>query len=466
MRQLRRASPLARIVATLGVLITLQAAVIVKFGSTVKFVPSALPTHVINLGDGVKVSTDRLYLLLIAAALTVVLWALYKYTRFGLGTTAVAENQRAAATLGWSPDVIATVNWTLGSALAGLAAILISPIVTLQVTILTNLVLAALAGALIASFRSFPIAFVASVVIGVVETVLTRYATQPGLAESVPFIVIVVVMVVTGRDLPLRDYFLQRLPCDRQRPDPPDVGASSGPPFGAVLILTTTTSWVAAITISLASALILLSIVVITGYAGQLSLAQFAIAGFGAWVAGRLVAGHGLPFLAAAAVGIVATVPLGLAIMLPAARTRGINFAVVTLGLGTTLELMLFDNQNYTGGIAGTAGRQRDPVRVEHQRHRAPGPLRDLRPGRLRRVLSGRRQRPAGAKRAADARRPDQRAGRRRPGHQRALGQALRVRPGGRPRSRRWHPAGLDQQHHHLHHLHQLHQRHLRRAGP
>ncbi len=353
MRQLRRASPLARIVATLGVLITLQSAVIVKFGSTVKFVPSALPSSVLNLGGGVKVSEDRLYLLLIAAALTVLLWALYKYTRFGLGTSAVAENQRSAATLGWSPDVIATVNWTLGSALAGLAAILISPIVTLQVTILTNLVLAALAGALIASFRSFPIAFVASVVIGVVETVLTRYATQPGLAQSVPFIVIVVVMVVSGRDLPLRDYFLQRLPAignGRIRPPWVIIGTA----VGAILILTTTTSWVAAITISLAAALILLSIVVVTGYAGQLSLAQFAIAGFGAWVAGRLVAGDGLPFLAAAAVGIVATVPLGLAIMLPAARTRGINFAVVTLGLGTTLELMLFDNQNYTGGIAGT----------------------------------------------------------------------------------------------------------------
>jgi branched-subunit amino acid ABC-type transport system permease component len=76
MRQLRRASPLARIVATLGVLITLQSAVIVKFGSTVKFVPSALPQSNINLGGGVKVSEDRLYLLLIAAALTVILWAL------------------------------------------------------------------------------------------------------------------------------------------------------------------------------------------------------------------------------------------------------------------------------------------------------------------------------------------------------------------------------------------------------
>ncbi len=353
MRQLRRASPLARIVATLGVLITLQAAVIVRYGATVKFVPSALPTTAIHLGGGVKVSADRLYLLLIAAALTVGLWALYRYSRFGLGTTAVAENQRAAATLGWSPDVIATLNWTLGSALAGLAAILITPIVTLQVTILTNLVLAALAAALVASFSSFPIAFVASVVIGVAETELTRYVTQPGLAQSVPFIVIVVVMIVRGQNLPLRDFFLQRLPAigsGRVRPSQVILGTA----IGAALILFTSTSWEAAITISLAAALIMLSLVVVTGYAGQLSLAQFAIAGFGAWVAGRLVAADGLPFLAAAAIGIVATVPLGVAFMFPAARTRGINFAVVTLGLGTALELMLFDNQNYTGGISGT----------------------------------------------------------------------------------------------------------------
>ncbi len=353
MRQLRRASPLARIVATLGVLVTLQAAVVVKFGSTVKFVPSSLPTTAIHLGGGVKVSADRLILLLIAAVLTAALWALYRYTRFGIGTTAVAENQRAAASLGWSPDVIATVNWCLGSALAGLAAILITPIVTLQVTVLTNLVLAALAAALVASFRSFPIAFVASVAIGILETELTRYATQPGLAQSVPFIVIVVVMVVRGQALPLRDFFLQRLPSvgsGRIRP----AQVSAGVAVGVVLLLFTSTSWIAAITISLATALILLSIVVVTGYAGQLSLAQFAIAGFGAWVAGRLVASQGLPFLAAAAVGIVATIPLGVAFMLPAARTRGINFAVVTLGLGTALELMLFDNSSYTGGIAGT----------------------------------------------------------------------------------------------------------------
>jgi sulfate-transporting ATPase len=97
-----------------------------------------------------------------------------------------------------------------------------------------------------------------------------------------------------------------------------------------------------------------MSIVVLTGYTGQLSLAQYAMAGFGAWVAGRLVASQGLPFWLGLIIGVIAAVPLGVAFALPAVRTRGINLAVVTLGLGTALQLILFDNQNYTGGVSGT----------------------------------------------------------------------------------------------------------------
>jgi ABC-type branched-subunit amino acid transport system ATPase component/branched-subunit amino acid ABC-type transport system permease component len=353
MRQLRRASPLARIVATLGVLITIQALLLQLYGATVKFAPSALPTNTIHFGGTVSVSVDRFLLVGIALALTIGLWAMYKYTKFGIGTSAVAENQRAASTLGWSPDVIATVNWVLGSALAGLAAILVSPLVTLQVTILTNLVLAALAAALVASFTSFPIAFISSIVIGVVETELTSYVAQPGIAQSVPFIVIIAVVILRGQPLPLRDFFLQRLPQigdGRVRP-----GSLIGVIIATVLlIMFTNAGWQTAFIISMATALILLSIVVVTGYTGQLSLAQFTIAGFGAWVAGRLVAGAGVPFGLAAIIGVLATIPLGIIFVIPAARTRGINFAVVTLGLGSTLELILFDNGDYTGGIAGT----------------------------------------------------------------------------------------------------------------
>jgi sulfate-transporting ATPase len=353
MRPLRRSSPLVRVIATLGVLVTLQAIAVLRYGSTPRFVLSELPTDIVHIHNTIVISADRLILLGIATVLTLGLWLLYRFTAFGLATSAVAENERAAAALGWSPDRVATLNWVLGSALAGLAAILIAPIVTLQVTVMTNLILAAIAAALVAQFRSFPVALLAGLAIGIAQTELNRFVHQPGFGDSVPFIVIVAVLVITGQALPLRDYFLQRLP---------SIGTGRinwrGIAFGGalttLLLATLSTQWADAITVTLCVAFILLSIVVVTGYAGQLSLAQYAIAGFGAWVAGRLVDTHGTPFWLALVVGVLATVPVGVLFAIPAVRTRGINLAVVTLGLGTAMELMLFRNPAYTGGIQGT----------------------------------------------------------------------------------------------------------------
>jgi branched-subunit amino acid ABC-type transport system permease component len=205
MRPLRRSSPLVRVIATLGVLVTLQAIAVLRYGSTPRFVLSELPTDIVHIHGTIVITADRLILLGIAAALTLGLWMLYRFTTFGLATSAVAENERAAASLGWSPDRIAAANWILGSALAGLAAILIAPIVTLQVTVMTNLILAAIAAALVAQFRSFPIALLAGVSIGIAQTELNRYVHQPGFGDSVPFIVIVVMLVLTGQAVPLRD---------------------------------------------------------------------------------------------------------------------------------------------------------------------------------------------------------------------------------------------------------------------
>jgi len=71
-----------------------------------------------------------------------------------------------------------------------------------------------------------------------------------------------------------------------------------------VLMLVTPPIWIDAFTVTLCAALILLSIVVLTGYTGQLSLAQFALAGFGAWVAGRLIATQGVPFWLGLLIGL------------------------------------------------------------------------------------------------------------------------------------------------------------------
>jgi ABC-type branched-subunit amino acid transport system ATPase component/branched-subunit amino acid ABC-type transport system permease component len=372
MRPLRRASPLSRIVATLGVLITVQSGMFLiyqnveRYWTRTGYAPSDLPATAddnIHLWGDVVIQLDRLIMLCIAGAMSVLLWYIYRHTKFGLATTAVAENQRAAASLGKSPDLIATVNWAAGSALAGLAGILVAPIVTLQVGTMTNLMLGALAAALVASFTSFPVAFFSAVAIGIAQVELQRYNSTigdwlhfslQGFDRSVPFIVIVLVLAFRGQAIPLRDFFLQRLPSvGSGRVNPVLVLGGIG--VCSLLFLLTPAVWVDSFTVMFSVALILLSVVVVTGYGGQISLAQYAIAGFGAWAAGRLVAAAGFPFWAALIVGVLATVPLGVLFALPAVRTRGVALAVVTLGLGTALELILFANGKYTGGFLGTS---------------------------------------------------------------------------------------------------------------
>lgn len=353
MRQLRRAAPLARIVATLGLLVVLQSAAVIRYGARGEPVKSELPRNIVHPFGGGAVSVDRFILLGIAVAMSLALWALYRYTRFGLATTAVAENQRAASSLGLSPDFVATANWALGSALAGMAAILITPLIQLQVSVLTNVVLAAMAAALVASFRSFPIALVAGVAIGVGQTELTRYVSNPGWATSLPFLVIIVWMVLRGQALPLRDFFLQRLPAVGSGAVHPGVLAVALP-VAAIFILALPPKWQDAFVVMFSMGLVLLSVVVVTGYAGQLSLAQFALAGFGALIAGRLVDSAGWPFPLAVLAAVAAAVPVGALFALPAVRARGINLAIVTLGLGTAMEFLVFNNSGLVGGFQGT----------------------------------------------------------------------------------------------------------------
>ena len=353
MRPLRHSAPLVRVIATLGVLITIQSIAILRYTATSKFVPSDLPTDIVHIHNTIVISADRLILLGIACALTLGLWLFYRYTRFGLATSAVAESERSASALGLSPDTVATLNWALGCGLAGLAAILIVPIVTLQPAVLTNLVLAATAAALVAGFRSFPIALFVGLIVGIAQTEVTRYVEQTGVGTAIPFVLIVIWLVIRGQALPLRDYLLQRLPTiGSGRINWP--GVAIGTVVGVVLLSVMTPIWIDAITVTICVGVILLSIVVLTGYTGQLSLAQFAFAGFGAYVAGRLLATTGLPFWLGVAIGVAATIPLGILFGLPAVRTRGINLAIVTLGLGSAIELVLFGNTDFTGGFGGT----------------------------------------------------------------------------------------------------------------
>jgi len=370
MRGLREATGLAKIIATLGLFAGLIGVGLEMFGSEFRLAISLLPQTSENVfgifKEGNGIGVDRFLLLGIAAALTLVLTVVYRYSTFGLTTSAVAENERATAALGRSPNIVGAVNWFLGGLLAGLAAILLAPIAGgpgLLVLDLSLLVIPALAAALIGNFTSFPLTFFGALLIGVLSAEMSYLAGEPdalpevirttGLARAVPFLVIVLTLVVRGRALPVRGEASAKLPeLGTGRIRLPVVAAV----VAATLVLVWGVfdeSWTNALITTVVVALVTLSLVVVTGYTGQLSIAQFALAGMGAWFAGQAAHEFGMTFVPALVVGVLCTIPVGLIVALPALRTRGVNLAVATMGMAVAIEYLILRNVELTtaGGL-------------------------------------------------------------------------------------------------------------------
>ncbi|GGF31820.1 branched-chain amino acid ABC transporter permease/ATP-binding protein [Subtercola lobariae] len=354
MRKLANASPLARQIATLGVLILATSGAILIWGATPSIVTRVLPTSPVTL-FGVTATTDRLLMTAIAIAITIALALIWLFTRAGWLAEAVSESRVGTAALGWSPQMISAATWAGGGALAGLAGILISPITQLNQATITFLIIPALAATLIGGFRSFGLTLLGGLVIGMAQALTSHYVPIPGAADALPFLLILVVLLVRGSGLPTRGHVLDRMPA---------VGLGRIDlrviiPIAAAALVIVLLVPVPAVQTMLASTLaisiILLSLVVLVGYAGQLSLAQYALAGLGSLITARLVSSLGWPFEFALIAGVVGATAIGLIFALPALRTRGINLAVVTLGLGLATQAVVFNSSTLTGGVSGTA---------------------------------------------------------------------------------------------------------------
>lgn len=353
MRPLRHASALTKAMATIGVLLTLQSILNIRYGHNPIIVPPILPTTLVDV-FGVTVGIDRILLIVIGVIMTAVLWAVYRFTSFGVASTALSVNERTLAALGkWAPRRVSLLNWSIAGGLAALAGVLLAPITSLSPTLSLMLIVPILSAALLGNLSSFWLTLLGGVLIGVAQAQISRFSTIPGLTEAVPFLVIVILLALRGSSLPQRGEATDTLP---------RIGSGRIPwwPVGiataialVMVMWVLPEPWVAAVTTGLVAATVLLSLVVVTGYAGQLSLASFGLAGIAALVSAQLVASAGWSFLPAAIVGVLATAPVGLLVGLPAVRTRGTALAVVTLGLAVALQAMVFDNDIITNGISG-----------------------------------------------------------------------------------------------------------------
>lgn len=352
MRPLRTAPLLARIVSTLGLMVVLQGLAVKLWPNPSVVAPPLFPLDSVQM-LGITLGVDRFWLLGVTVVITAALWAAYRFTTFGRATRATAESERGAMLLGYSPDLIGAANWAAGSALAAVAGVLIAPIATLDINTLSLLIIPALAAALVGRFNSFGVTAVTAVAIGVAQSLLTNYSTTPGITQAVPFVLVVGALLLRGRAIPERGGL--SVLRDPEAVDGPFRLRTWGPLVlvAGIVIGIAPGTWQSAVTTSLVFVLLALSLVIVTGFVGQLSLAQMVFAGVGGFTTAKLATVSALPFpLPILLAGLVA-VPIGVLLGVPALRVRGISLAVITLGAAATVSAMVFQNASLTGGVAG-----------------------------------------------------------------------------------------------------------------
>jgi ABC-type branched-subunit amino acid transport system ATPase component/ABC-type branched-subunit amino acid transport system permease subunit len=297
-------------------------------------------------------------LIIIVAPLCALGVALFLHrSPLGRASRAAAENTEAARLAGVATGRVSLAIWIIAGLLAGIGAILIGGTkpLTLSTALGPTLLLRSLGAAMLGGLNSIWGSFVGGIAIGVVEALVIWNYPVGGVLELVLAVVILVSMLAKpglGRARGARsgaDWSLTHAvrPLTPAQARVPLVRATKYASLAAVLVLAVLAPLAvkASLQITLSTiaitALVGLSLVVLTGFAGHVSLGQFAFVGVGAAVGGRLYQ-LGYPHLAVAAIVIVVGAAVAVVVGLPALRLRGLFLSVATLGFALAVASWLF----------------------------------------------------------------------------------------------------------------------------
>jgi len=403
-RRIRTASPLVKLVPSLGLLVALPQVALIIAGSTPTIPPPAIVGDAqrvyLHVGS-VPISGLELSISVSTVVVVSVLVALFRFTPVGLEMRAVVESPRMTELAGINAGRVSAFAWILSSMMAALAGVLLSPLYSqLDPQNFTVLLVWGVAGAVIGRFSSLPLALLGGLGLGVAQQVVAGYlpagVIANGLRPSLPFVVLLVF-----------------LPLARQRQvadplagcDPPSSAVERGTtgyrsastlatsegsvhtvglwhqrlearPRGRMTGLlarrpTATFSWVAAV-VAVASALtwvppdwlltmnqgvafavIFLSLTLLTGMSGQISLCQATFAGLGGFMAGQLANHFGLPVVLGMVAGGLLAGALGVLVAVPTLRLAGLPLALATLAFALLADNILFPNSWIGNGASG-----------------------------------------------------------------------------------------------------------------
>jgi branched-chain amino acid transport system permease protein len=335
------------LVVTLGLLISLIGVANVAWPPTeTRVLPKFFDGHTVKLFTLV-VSFNQLLVIVAAVAVAVGLKLFFSRTITGIAMRAVVDDQDLAALAGTYPQRVAQLSWALGASLAALAGILLAPLVTLDILGLTLLVINGYAAAMVGRLRSLPLTVAGALALGLGDSWLVGYAPgavvdrlKPALPMFLLFAAVLFLRQERLRTGSLTGVRMARTPSLRQ-----------SLAWGGVLVVAV---WVvsgqlgpgklATVGQGLVLGFVMLSLVLLSGYAGQVSLCQMTFVGLGAYAMGKV--GGDLGLLAAVALPAAA----GALVALSVVRLRGLHLALATLAFAQALDVVFFKRALGYGG--------------------------------------------------------------------------------------------------------------------
>jgi branched-chain amino acid transport system permease protein len=363
-QRLRTASPLAKLLASLGVMLVLQQGARLWFGSGTKEIPNVLPKSNITVFDK-TVQMNRFWMAGLVIVIGLLLGALFRWTRFGLATRAASENEVYGMLAGLAPNQLSMTNTLLASAVAGSVGIIAAPIAQADSGTLPLLIVPALGAALFARFTSLRIAAIAGILIGVLDSLIQLMVTKswfpqakrgplPGVRALVIFLIIAGALYFRGRSLPTRGELIEK-----RLPAAPRTTRLAAPALvlgvvAVLMLIVLPFGYRQAFMLSLIGIVVCLSLVVITGFVGQASLVQVTLAGVAGFTVSRLAVSSGIGFPWGPLIGTVAAVVIGLVVGASALRVRGVSLAVATIAGVVAIEQFGFTNPSWGAGSTGS----------------------------------------------------------------------------------------------------------------
>jgi branched-chain amino acid transport system permease protein len=208
LRPLRDRPVLVSVIMTVGVLALLTGLAGIVWGYDKQTAPEITPKGVVSFAD-ITIPVNQLFILGATAVIMFGVLYLFKYTTLGIAMRAVADDRKAALLMGIPADRVAALTWILGSMLAGMAGILLSPIVALHPLILTLLSIPAYAAALFGGLTNLGRMLIGAGLVGVIYSMMPDIPRvghlMPGMRELAIFGFVIVFMFITGKSTQLQE---------------------------------------------------------------------------------------------------------------------------------------------------------------------------------------------------------------------------------------------------------------------